>query len=121
MAGYIDIKLDSTGDLDIENYDLVLIDELDRIRQQLQIKLRLFLGEWYLDINQGIPYFQDVLEKNPDPVKLQSIFKAAIIGVPDVNRLLDFKLEIDGSTRELNLTFKVDTTYGPIEFDGVLT
>lgn len=55
---YIDAK---THDLVIENNDLVIIAHADRVRQQIDIKLKLWQGEWFLDTEFGTPYLSQIL------------------------------------------------------------
>ena len=61
-----DIALDTaTGDLLLENFDLQLVEGRDQIAQNLMIRLRFILGEWFLDITAGIPYYDDFFIKAP--------------------------------------------------------
>lgn len=53
-----DLKLGVDGDLEIKNGDLLLTTSDDAVRQHLQQRLRTFLGEWFLDLDVGIPFFQ---------------------------------------------------------------
>lgn len=116
-----DLSLDTlTADLIIQNGDLVLNSGLEAIRQNLQSRLSFFLGEWFLDVDAGVPYYQDVLKKNPDPVILDGVFKDAILGTPGVIGLDEFDMQMDTALRQLKLTFRARTTDGPIDFDELL-
>ena len=114
-----DLKLNTDGDLAVEEYDLALISGADRVRQQLQIRLRFFKREWFLDTTFGVPYYQDILRKPYNRVVVDGIFKAQIIGVQDVNAILEFESEYLAATRKFNLNFIVDTTFGPVDMTGV--
>lgn len=94
---------DATWDLVTEVTDLKLVEKADAIRQHLCQRLKTFLGEWFLDLRIGVPYFQRVMVKNPDPVVLDSVFKYEIINTPGITELLSFDLTIDG--RQLLLAF----------------
>ena len=55
----MDLKLDATAhDLIIENYDLVLVDGIDLVRQAIKQRLLLVLEEWFLDDTIGVPWYQ---------------------------------------------------------------
>jgi hypothetical protein len=47
----MDLKLTGQKDLEIdaETFDLVLIDGVDAIAQDCDVRLQFFLGEWFLD------------------------------------------------------------------------
>ena len=116
-----DIALDTTDDdilLDDSN-DLTLTTGVDAIEQHLKQRLRTFLEEWFLDKRIGIPWFQQVLKKNPDEVIVDSVIKREIINTPGINELTEFSLDID-NTRELDVDFRAQTTDGEITFDEVL-
>lgn len=116
-----DLALDqSTGDLLFTNGDLSLNSGLEAIRQCLQSRLSFFLGEWFLDIDLGVPYYQDVLKKNPDPVVLDGVFKQTILGTPGVIGLDEFDMQLDTSARLFTLKFRARTTDGPIDFEEAL-
>lgn len=112
----IDLKLDPvTHDLLIEDYDLVLTDDKEQLVQNLKIRLLFFLGEWFLDITRGVPYFEEILIKNPNQARVESILKQQILETENVNEMLEFNLNYDSLNRVLNLTFKVDTDFGTLE------
>ena len=62
-----DIAMDvNTNDIVLKNGDALLIDNAERIAQQILISLRFWLGEWFLDTRQGVPYLEYILVKNPN-------------------------------------------------------
>ena len=80
-----DIKLDeSTGDLELDTGDLQLTTGADAVRQHLQQRLRTFRGEWFLDLSTGVPYYQDILKKNPNPLVVDGVLKDAVLSTPGV-------------------------------------
>ena len=118
----MDLLLDeNTWDLDMSDTDLRLVTGRDAIRQHLIQRLKTFLAEWFLDQRIGVPYFQQVMVKSPDPVVLDSVFKAEIINTPGIVELLAFDFSIDARTRELLLSFTaVDDTGAVISVSEVL-
>ncbi len=111
-----DIALDTEGDILITGSDLTLTTGVDAIRQHLSQRLKTFYGEWFLNMEIGVPYFQQVLRKNPDPVIIDSIFKREIINTPGILQLEEFSLDLDSATRTLTLSFKARCDEGAIEF-----
>ena len=113
-----DILLNSTThDLDITNYDFALSEQDVFIRQSVKIRLQFFRGEWFLNTITGLPFFEDILVKNPNINHIDNIIKAEIIDTAGVDKLLEYESEFDSSLRELSVSFKVDTDYGEIEME----
>lgn len=116
MSGIQDLKLDlTTHDLAVEDYDLQIIDENDRIRQQLKVHLLTAQGEWYLNISHGVPYFEDIWRKAVDRALIEDVFKSEIVKVDDITEITSFNMELDSVNRILDLTFSVKTTFGRID------
>lgn len=112
------IRIGSDNDLLFTNNNLTLLTGRDEIAQVLRQELRVFAGEWFLDTREGIPYFEDILRKAPDPARIDSIFKDKILSSPGVIELLQFNLELGGeSGRTLTLQFSARTSDGIITFD----
>lgn len=111
-----DILLDSTGDVDISQPDLQQTIGVDAIEQHLKQRLKTFYNEWFLDLRRGLPYFQHILIKNPDPVVVDSAFKKQILDTPGVLELIAFNIDVEASTRIMTLSFKALVTEGEIDF-----
>ena len=105
-----DLALTEDGDLKITDNALTIVDGDEALRQHLAIRLRFFLGEWFLDNRIGIPYFDDVLIKNPNLVLVRGILRSAISTTPGVESIERFEFEFDGATRKMELDFTVRKT-----------
>lgn len=111
----MDLKLNEiTHDLEVVNYDLALNNGNELVRQRLKQSLWFFLGEWYLDVTDGVPYYRDIFIKSPVQITVESILKTTILETPDVLELTEFSLEYENTTRQLSLTFTVKTTFGTL-------
>jgi hypothetical protein len=111
------LKMDETGDLAIENNRFVLTDnDSDQeIRQRLLQRLRFFLGEWFLDRNEGVPWFQAIFVKETPPAIIDAILKERIIATNGVVSLERFDpLDLDIEQRLLFVSFDVLTINGTI-------
>jgi hypothetical protein len=116
-----DIALDpNTGDMLITNGSLTLVDGVDAITQLLSQRLKMFFGEWFLDLSLGVPYFEQVFKKNFDPVVVDTIFKDVILSTPGILRLQTFSLLYDTTQRSLSLKFQAVSTEGVVDFNEVL-
>ena len=107
----MDLALNNAGDLDLTpSGELVLLDGIDAIAQHIRIRLRFFLGEWFLDQRVGIPYFQQLLGQKPNETAVKSIFRAAILSTPGIESISEMSVDFDGSTRRLGIAFTAITT-----------
>jgi hypothetical protein len=115
-----DIALNpETGDLYLTEFDLQLVKEIDFIEQSLRIRLRFFTGDWFLDTTAGIPFYSNVLIKNPSIPNIENILKARILETEGVTALLSFDIS-NITNREITVTFKVRTDYGIIDLNETL-
>jgi hypothetical protein len=111
----MDLLLDArTHDLVIRDGDLQPARGLDLMRQRIKQSLLFFFGEWYLDVTQGIPYFTDILIKGPVRSHVESLFKATILGVPNVTELTNFELNYNNVARSLTVIFSCRTDIGDL-------
>ena len=116
-----DLRLDTTThDLKIENFDLSVLSGTDVIAQRLKIRLEFFRGEWFLDTTVGVPFYTDILVKNPDIPHIETILKAEILDTPGVVELLAFETSYNAQTRKLDVSFTVDTDYGTVTITETL-
>jgi hypothetical protein len=107
------LKLDSTGDLAIENGTLILLDDpVAETAQRLQIKFKFFLGEWELDRRVGMPLLEKVLVKAPNLSTLRRLYREVIITDPAVDTLVSLEFDLDRATRMLSMSFEATLTDG---------
>jgi hypothetical protein len=99
------------GDLDVRNGKLVLLTGAEYARQKMAARFRFFLGEWFLDRREGVPYAQYVFVKNPNIDIIRSIFRRVAMSVEGVVALPNFDVIFTESTRTLafNFTATFDT------------
>ena len=109
-----DLLLDAAGDLDLTGNAAHLVSDLSAIRQAIRIHLLFFKGEWFLDETAGLPYFQEILIKNPQVPALQSVFRAELLKTLGVKSVESISLTFDKPGRSLAVTFRVVTDTGAI-------
>lgn len=116
-----DIALSAkTHDLLIQDGDIVLIDNAERVAQQVKIKLKSFLSEWFLDTTYGVPYLEEILVKNPSLDHVRNILRQQILDVDDVSSVTSLTLNLDKQSRVLTVDFTCETTYGLVTDREVL-
>lgn len=116
-----DLAMDmATGDLVLHDGDVLLIDNAERVAQQILITLRFWLGEWFLDTKDGIPYLEYVLVKSPNLLHIRQIFTEAMEKVDGVKRVEEMNLTFDVKNRSLRVDYEASTDYGLITRREVL-
>ncbi|MCK5641951.1 MAG: hypothetical protein KAJ19_14200 [Gammaproteobacteria bacterium] len=102
----MNLKLDlNTHDLDLTNNAASLVDGLDAIHQDWICRLKFIRGEWFLDQRAGIPYFEEVFVKQPNPARLRAIFYEATLTTPGIAEIKAFSLDLSA---DRILTIDVD-------------
>lgn len=76
----MDFRLTEDGDLDIEG-GMSVVTGVREKRQRLELALNLNLTEWFLDINRGLPFIENVNESLSDP-SVQYFFDKNIPDAP---------------------------------------
>jgi hypothetical protein len=107
------------GDLALENGSLVWLGRTPEtrvqiIRQKIAARFRFFVGEWFLDQREGIPYYRDVLLKNPNTDLIRSLFLRVLRQTPGVLDVPSFSLEFDPSARRLSFAFEAKVSDGEV-------
>jgi len=101
-----------------ENGDIVtsgtqFISERDEIAQTIKTRLRLFLGEYFRDITDGTPWFEQILGKNANVNAREAALRNRILNSPGVIRLTSFSTNFDNvNARVYTVTASVLTSYG---------
>lgn len=108
------IRVVPKGDLALENGTLAFVGGPRLVRQRLVSRFRFFSGEWFLDQRQGVPYFRDVLIKNPDLGVVRSLFRRLILSTPGVLGLDSYELHYDQRERRLTFSFEARVAGGVV-------
>jgi hypothetical protein len=120
-----DLSLNADRDLLVIGGDLVLTSDVDArgahpVVQDVNGRLRTFLGEWYLDLTLGIPYMQAITVKAPDMTAIATAYKDQILGTPGVLTLDQFSARALPGTRALAVRFHATTVSGQVSYNDVI-
>ena len=92
-----------TGDMALP---VRMLRGIEAIAQRIRVRFRWFKGEWFLDQRQGVPYFEDILVKAPDPILINFIFRRVLLSIPGVKAVAKFSAVLDRATRILTVDFE---------------
>src|SRR5580658_4367459 len=86
------------------------VNNVQAVSQAISTRLKLWVGEWFVDQTDGTPYPTQILgeryNRNPD-----AAIKARILGTPGVTNLISYSSQFDGNTRILTVNASVQTQY----------
>jgi hypothetical protein len=116
-------KLDQNGDYTFGKGQQCLTYGTYAVSQAIQTKMKLLKGEWFEDIEEGLPLFQQILRVQPTDSNLtiiDSLIKSRILGTTDVAGIESFSSDYDSSERRYSYSAVVDTKYGAITVSNTL-
>lgn len=99
----MDILLNTNGDLCITPDGDIAIG--NSVAQKIRIRLLWFEGEWRWDVDEGMPYKDSLLIKNPDTDYFESIIREKIFEVEEVTEVKEVVVTFDRWTRNALIKF----------------
>lgn len=108
MPDFIRRNLDTNDDIKVDDF----VEDKDVVLLAVKSRLQFFKGEWFLDIEDGTPYFQDILVKPARLRLIEGIIKRRIIETPGIIELNFFDLQFVKGTRKLNIDFEAIDQFG---------
>lgn len=117
-----DLALTTLGDLSVTEGLIDLVYDDDAIVQSLDLRLRLVLGEWFRDQDDGTDWFGDILGK-VEEAQQRAELRRRILGTGGVASIAELTLTVDTSTRTLSAEVTVIKDDGwplEVQFAGAL-
>lgn len=103
-------KLDASGDMKLGhgNSDFYA-DSAEGVAQNVVTRLALWRGTWFIDIDEGTPWLQQVLGKK---TAVEAVIRDRILQTPGVQELTNFQAIFDPDTRRISVQATITTAYG---------
>lgn len=112
----MDIKLSETGDAMFINgpdiRSMVTQKAPEVVAQRLTIRLRTFMGEWFVNTLYGVPYYERILKKQTTKTNVDNIMREQILSEPGVLEIVNFSSNLNSIAREYSCSFTVRTQEG---------
>jgi hypothetical protein len=109
MSGWL---CTDSGDVDFTNGQMRNTSGAQEAKQNLAQNLRTFLGEWFLDITLGLPYFQIIFEKGTPIEVIKSYLQEAVLSTKGIADVETLDVELDAQTRKLTVDLVCTYTDG---------
>ena len=113
--------LSPTGDYTFgqggENF---LIDSPAAVGQAAGTRLKLWAGEWWLDLSSGTEWWQEILA-HKDTALASTVIRERILGTPFANSIDNYSCVFNPNTRVFSVTGMLNTAFGqiPINFPSI--
>ncbi len=105
-------KVDSNWDFrfghGLEDY---WINQPEGVGQAVESRLRLALGDWFLNTADGTPWATKVLGKRTENTR-NPVIKARILGTPGVKGIVSYAAQLQRDPRAWAAQVRLDTVYG---------
>lgn len=113
-----DIKLTIDHDLDLSTGDLQLFSQVEDLAvQQVKIRLQTFKGEWFRDIDIGVPYVQEVFGRRDTESAADANIKSTILSTDNIQSITKYSSSVKPLTRTFSVIFSAVTNSGEIITD----
>lgn len=109
----MDIKLDVDGHVSFVNGESQVTEiGAEDLAQRIQVRLRTFKGEWFMDNTVGVDWWGKVFGKNRSKSSVDAIIQTEILKETDALQIINYNSSI--VNRMFSCTFKVRTTNGAV-------
>lgn len=110
----MDFLLNDKNDFVLTNGSITFADPAQEGLQKNRQRLLFIFGEYFLDDQLGIPYFEYIFQK---PIRIEEVdllMKREIQRIPGNIELLSYASSVDPVKRSLKVQYSVLTSSGPI-------
>lgn len=95
-----------------------LADSPEAVAQAVLTRVRLYVGEWFLDKRVGLN--KDAILGYGTQQTRDAEVKSRILDTQGVLRITDYSSQVDATTRAFTVTCTVDTIYGRATINEVI-
>ena len=102
-----DILLTYDGDLHLNEYGDIEIT--DSVRQAVRIRLLWFFSEWRFAPGFGVPYFEEILVKKPNLLRIKRIIRDEAMSVDEVRDVQNISIDLNKTKRAAIVSLDIVT------------
>lgn len=110
-------KLDDNKDYTFGQRTQWLVDSPQAVAQAIETRLLLWEGEWFLDTQEGTPYFTDILGYGTQDTRDLAV-RERILGTPGVVSIVSYSSSV--LNRFMRVECTVETEFGNATFNTTL-
>ena len=94
--------------------DFAVVDGMEAVRQRVLQHLRFTLGEWFLEPDEGVPYFDGLFADNTGVSLASQLIAAEVQRVDGVTSVQVARADLDSTIRRLSVELRVGTADGEL-------
>lgn len=102
----------TTGDLLEKAGQIKQVTGVDAVAQRIYCKLKTYLGEFWLNRELGVPYYQVIFKKGVDLSIVNTLIKSYILSDDAIIEITEYTFSLDRVKREFTIAFSAKTTIG---------
>ncbi len=105
MASFLGLALDArTHDLVLApDGNLAMAEDNEAIAQHVKQRLLFYRGEWFLDTEAGVPWFQEIFVRPHNDGIIEALIKREILDTDGIVELTEFEMQVDGRKRSITV------------------
>jgi hypothetical protein len=105
-------KLTASGDFSFgQGRQDFFVDQPEAVAQIVKTRLSLWLGDWFLDVTDGMDWQGSVLGNRTRTTRDPTL-RRRVLESPSVTQINDYSSGFDGDTRAFRASFGLDTEFG---------
>lgn len=93
------------------------IDNAEGVAQAIDTRLKLWVGEWFVDVSDGTGWSQAILGKHSKNL-YELTLRQRVLETYGVVSIQEFQSELDVNARKLEVGMLIDTIYGQTDLTG---
>ncbi len=117
-------KLDSNGDYVFGQNEDDFFNGAEAVAQAVKTRLKLMLGEWWEQTDDGVPYLESILgqfSNEQTQAAAQYLITKCVLDTPGVQSIVETEITSNkAKERTLSIRFTMQTIYGETEIEEVI-
>ena len=110
-------RIDENGDYTFGQGKYNFVSSLDAVAQAIKTRLLLLYAEWWENLEDGVPLFEQILSQkmtlqNKNTIDL--LIKERILSTDNVTGIYDYASDFNYLSNTYSVTTTVNTTYGTV-------
>lgn len=116
-------RLDKNGDYVFGSGNNNFLEGSEAVAQAVSTRLKLLQGEWWEDLEDGLPLWQEILGSqgsNQHLTYVDNLITQRIFNTQGVTQIIDYQGTWDSAKRQYSFNAKINTSYSETTIEGIL-